>query len=244
MGQDWRPNKGLSTELILAVLSKTELQIESLLTEEEKWTWIVFGAYAVITYVLTLRGVEGLFLDLGGLIAYQNKGGEDHLIITLLGKIKGEHKDRCHLIPCVHHTSSGIDVQMWIGRIIQSHERQNRVNGPAITDFSGRVVSTKALDDNLVEILEEIYDEDSGLFPATIQSKDDICVSYQVFRSFRRSSDTQALESNVSKTDIDIVNRWHSFEAAKGNRPNLPMQQHYAQTELLLKLFLRYTQAM
>jgi hypothetical protein len=64
-------------------------------------------------------------------------------------------------------------------------------------------------------------------------------MKHQVFRSFRRSSDTRAIEMNVSKTDIEIVNRWHAVEAAKGNRPNFPMHQHYAQLA-----FLRYTGAM
>jgi hypothetical protein len=31
----------------------------------------------------------------------------------------------------------------------------------------------------------------------------------------------------VRQTDIDVVNRWKSLEAADGNRPNRPMQQHY-----------------
>jgi hypothetical protein len=48
----------------------------------------------------------------------------------------------------------------------------------------------------------------------------------------------------VAAADIDVVNRWKSVERADGNRPQRPMRQHYAELELLLGPFLRYTLAM
>jgi hypothetical protein len=141
-------------------------------------------------------------------------------------------------------TASGINVEQWVCNLVREHAKHNRKDGPAITNLNGKIMGTKALDDLLVELLEELHDEDTKWFPMSIQTKDDIGSAYQVFRSLRRSSDTRALEANVSKADIDVVNRWHTIEASKGNRPNLPMQKHYAQTELLLKPFLRYTKAM
>jgi hypothetical protein len=203
-----------------------------------------FGAYMTMVYVLSLRGGEGLLVDLGGLIRYQSQSTTGYLVVTLLGKIKGEHRDRCHILPCSKRTKSGIDVGNWVNRLVQRHQSVGRVDGPAITDIDGKVMSTKSLEDYLVELLEELYDENPSAFPPSIGSKDDIGTGYQVFRSLRRSSDTRALEMNVSQSDIDIVNRWHTVEAAKGNRPSFPMQQHYAQVELLLQPFIRYTGAM
>jgi hypothetical protein len=229
--------------LIIEVLSRVSTRIDAATSEDYTWNWVVFGTYLVVTYVLSLRGVEGLLLDLGGLLAYESKSGDEYLIITLLGKIKGEHSDRCHLLPCAQRTSSGINVKHWISSLIRRHQHQNRTDGPAITDFKGKVMATKILDDLLIEILEELYDENDKLFPMSIQTRDDLGSAYQFFRSLR-SSDTRALEVNVSKSDVDVVNGWHTIEAAKGNRPNLFMQQHYAQTELLLKPFLRCTKAM
>jgi hypothetical protein len=135
MGQDWRPNKGLSTELIIEVLARVSSRVEGATSEEDSWNWLVFGTYMVVTYVLSLRGAEGLLLDLVGLLSYENKGGDNYLIITLLGKIKGEHNDRCHLLPCTHVTTSGINVKQWVSSLIQEHSRYNRRDGPAITDF-------------------------------------------------------------------------------------------------------------
>jgi hypothetical protein len=123
-------------------------------------------------------------------------------------------------------------------------QQEGYVNGPAISDAEGNVLTTSQLDTQLIEILEDIFVEKRSLFPPSISTKDDIGTSYMVYRSLRRSSATRALEENVSKTDIDIANRWHTVEQAKGNVPQLQMQQRYAQVELMVTPFLRYTGAM
>ena len=79
-----------------------------------------------------------------------------------------------------------------------------------------------------------------GLFPSKFETALDLRKSYQVFRTLRRMSDTRALEMKVSKTDIDLVNRWALVEKASG----LEMRQYYADITLILEPFLRYTKAM
>jgi hypothetical protein len=64
MGQKWKPNKGLSTELYLKVLEDTEMQIAGAASSRDLNRWVVFHSYAVVYYVLSLRGREGLLLDL------------------------------------------------------------------------------------------------------------------------------------------------------------------------------------
>lgn len=244
MGQDWRPNKAFSIHLILEIIIAVELKISDALTLESKHNWIVFGTYFVVTYVLSLRGVEGLLLDIEGLLQYRSKGDNSYFIITLLGKIKGEHHHRCHLLPCSNITSSGIPVKEWVHRLLDHMTERGFEKGPAIADLSGNVQSCGHLDDQLTEILEGLYEDQQHLFPASIQSKEDIISGYSVFRSLRRSSDTQAIENNVSHNDIALVNRWSIVERAQGNRAAFPMYQHYAQVELLVEPFKRYTWAM
>ena len=100
------------------------------------------------------------------------------------------------------------------------------------------------IDDLLIEILEEIFDSRPNLFPPSIESKESIREFYHCFRTFRRTSDSRAIEQNVNQVDIDIVNRWQKLEKSKGRRPNQPMKLHYAEFQLLLKPFIRYTFAM
>jgi hypothetical protein len=244
MGQDWRPNKAMSTDMIVKMLRLVAQRIESALGVEEQHKWLTFGTYSVITYVLSLRGPEGLLVDIKGMLKYEEKGDERYFIVALLGKVKGEHQDRCHLLPCATTTTSGIKVKEWVKALINEKKANGCVDGPLFTDTSGGVISTHSLDDMLIEVLEEMYELNADSFPVSITSKDDINGSYQVFRTFRRSSDTRALEKNLSTNDINIVNRWHKIEQAKGGRPVFQMKDHYAQVEILLEPFIRYTTAM
>ena len=54
--------------LLLRLLEKTEERIENANIPSESHKWVVFSAYAVVCYVVSLRGVEGFLLDLAGLI--------------------------------------------------------------------------------------------------------------------------------------------------------------------------------
>jgi hypothetical protein len=117
--------------------------------------------------------------------------------------------------------------------------------GLAISDEKGRVLNGANIDRAMHEVLEDVFIQEPDLFPSSIKSKEDIEANYNAFRSLRRSSDTsRALNMGVRRDDIDIVNRWHQVNKADGNRPSFDMRHHYAQYELLVDPFLRYTSAM
>jgi hypothetical protein len=233
----------MSTNMIVALMKKVSNRIEGAAADRERVEWLVFGAYFIVSYVLSLRGVEGLLLDLEGLLRHESKGNDSHFVVALLGKVKGEQHDRCHLLPCASITSSGIPVRMWVLAAMRAKEVAGLKDGPLVSHHDGRVCNTRDLDVKLIELLEEMFEEDYKLFPQLLV-KEDILSSYSVYRTPRRSSDTRALEMKVAKTDIEIVNRWHTIERSKGNRPGFSMEQHYAQAELLLGPYLRYTSAM
>jgi hypothetical protein len=217
---------------------------EAVNDEKEYQMWLNFGAFLTATYVLSLRGSEGLLLDLKGMIQHSDKGDDTYFVVALLGKIKGEHHDRCHLLPCANTTSSGINTRGWLGALVNERVGKGEVDGPLFVDENGKILTTQVLDDNLIEILEDLYDIDRNLFPSSLTRKEDLSSCYQVFRTPRRSSDTRALEVNVSSSDIDTVNRWHKLEQARGNRPTFSMQHNYAQVQILVKPFVRYTYPM
>ena len=121
---------------------------------------------------------------------------------------------------------------------------QGFVDGPAISDLHGRVATTHAVNDCMMEALEACFQKQQDLFPMKIKDVAQIRESYHIFRSTRRTSDTQALEAGVSVPDIDLVNRWGKVERAKGKRPGMEMKHHYADVSLLLRPFLRYTKSM
>jgi hypothetical protein len=48
----------------------------------------------------------------------------------------------------------------------------------------------------------------------------------------------------VNEEDIDLMNRWRSFESAKGRRPRMRMQDHYSDIAQMVPSLLRYSKAL
>jgi len=242
MGQEWKPNRAMSIKLLLAVLEAGEARIHAASSEVELNSWVVLHTFMVTAYVISLRGDEGLLLDLASLNLHWGKR-EDCITLALLGKIKGEDGDEIHLIPCVKTTSTGIEVEVAVRRLMDLKKTQGFVDGPAISEMNGNAYLSRDIDDLLHEVLEDLHVSARILFPPDVDLED-LRKSYQAFRTFRKTSDTQAREEGVSPDDIDTVNRWKKVEAAGGVRPDRVMRRRYAQFDELLKPFLRYTWAM
>jgi hypothetical protein len=75
-------------------------------------------------YVISLQGTEGFLLDIDGLRRHRQPPNSNHVIVALLGKIKGEHHELAHLVPYVPTTGSGIDVQRSLEQFINLKEMQ------------------------------------------------------------------------------------------------------------------------
>jgi len=243
MGEISKPNLALSIPLLLELINFIERKIQETDDLPDKHRWLVFLTYTSVSYVVSLRGPEGFLLDLSGLNQYWNHS-KDYTVIALLGRIKGEHHDLSHLIPCANVTSSGINLKNILKRLLNEKARLGFTIGPAISDANGKLYSSKSIDDMLHEALTNIFHNNASLFPIQVDKEEKIYTSYQCFRTFRRTSDTRAIEEGVSTTDINIVNRWKATEDAKGKKPSHSMHLHYAQLELLVEPFLRYTSKM
>jgi hypothetical protein len=60
------------------------------------------------------------------------------------------------------------------------------------------------MNDALLEVLEDIFDNHRDLFPPTINTRESLCQKYQAFRTLRWTSDMRALEKKVAQPDISI----------------------------------------
>jgi hypothetical protein len=154
MGQDWRPNKAISKRLMLRVLIKADKQVEAVASPGESNQWIVFYTYAMVCYVVSLRGCEGLLIDLNGLNRKWRVGGEEYVIIALLGKINGEAGNQA--LPSVTKTSSGIRVRDKIKHLLDFKKSIGQVIGPAVSDLKGKIYLSRSLNDAFLEILEDL----------------------------------------------------------------------------------------
>ena len=246
MGTDWKPNQALPIVLIKRVLGCIEDKIEDANGAEELNRWVVAHSFIVIGYVISLRGPEGFLLDLEGLNQFwrRKKEGQSYVYICLKGKVKGEIDARCHVIPSVNETSSGINVKQSVFRLITLKKTQGFTEGPAISDSLGNLLDTHTINDCLIGVLEEIYHLNPEFFPPKVHNIGEIKEKFHIYRSLRRSSDSRALDKQVATNDINLVNRWAETERSKGSRPAREMKYHYADISLILQPFLRYTGAM
>ena len=66
MGAIWKPNKYFSTKLLMKVLETAEKRRREMDNLKDRHLWTVFVTYAVMSYVLSLRGNKGFMLDIEG----------------------------------------------------------------------------------------------------------------------------------------------------------------------------------
>ena len=149
---------------------------------EDENRWIVMHCFVVICYVLSLRGPEGFLLDLESLRGYWESKEVDNEFgkfthVCLRGQVKGEHGVRCHILPCLNITSSGINVRASVRRLIKLKGKQGFRNGPAVFDLKGVVLSSYTLDDSLNEILSDLFNSKRYLFPEKIKRQEEIKTS-------------------------------------------------------------------
>lgn len=243
MGQDWRPNQAIAIEIMHCLLDGVETRARGAASVDERHKWVLAGAYFCICFVLSLRSPEGLMADLEGLLKYHN-AASDEVVVPLLGRFKGEHHAKQHLLISCAITGSGIQVGLWMSRVIAVHKAKGRSTGPAFVDINGYQSSTADMNSSFLEVLSDVYEEHPKLFGLDISEVGDLADKYNVFRSFRRGSESRAVAMKVSEADRYVVNRWKKKETAGTGKVSHVIDQHYVDISMVKASFLRYTSAM
>jgi hypothetical protein len=133
-------------------------------------------------------------------------------VIALRGKVKSETAARAHLLPCVHVTSSGIDLRMWMDLCLLENQEEGRTDGPATQE--GLVMSAAEIDEYFHAALIRVLGTQPSLYPPDIRTPEGIKAKIQSFISIRRSSNARAVNQAISKIYVDTVNRWDQQERA------------------------------
>ena len=152
IGQDWQPNQAISIEVMHQLLKKTEGRIRIAADTNERSTWIISGGYFCICFVLSLRSPEGLMADLEGLIRFYDEN-DDNVIGPLVGRFKGDHHAKQHLLTSRGVTGLGTTVEGWIKQILAVHRVHGRMSGPAFVNDDGYQTSTSEMNDTFLKLL-------------------------------------------------------------------------------------------
>ena len=180
MGQLWKPNRSLSITLLLELLKKVEGQISGALIARYRHKWIFSSTYVVVSYTISLQGIEGFLLDLADLNKYW-KEDRDHVIIALLGKDKGKSADLAYLVPCVWVTATGMNMKGILARLLVEKRKLGFRDGPVISDEKGKLFTARDIDDILLEALKDCYQENRDMFPLNITFTESLDQFYYCF---------------------------------------------------------------
>ena len=159
MGQDWRPDQAVTPELMVPLLDWTKHQAMDATTEEDKTRWVSAGIYFAICFVLSLRGPEGLLLDLEGLWEHTQEIVGRFTMIVLRGRVKSERAERLHLLPCVNQTDSGINVASWVRQLLHCHAKARRTTGPALGHQDGSAMTSRDMNEMFHEGLAQVFEK-------------------------------------------------------------------------------------
>jgi hypothetical protein len=204
----------------------------------------------VVAYVVALRGEEVPLMDVTGTMKHfaraiatkPNENGEkmSHVVIALLGRFKGEKGEKYHYMVSVTKTKSGLEPAKWIARMMKWYKDRGVLSGPVFRKKNGKRAKAKDYELEIFDRLEQVQKEHPNVLDPSI----DITEEFGLSRSFRRGSDSRAIAEEVPVTIIELNNRWRKVESAKGKAASFEMYQHYADIELLLGTFLKYSRAM
>jgi hypothetical protein len=243
MGQEVRQDWALPLEVVHALMAQLEREWVEATTPDERILVASIGAYSVIAFCGSFRGAEVFLVDLHGLRKYLlelEPPGTDCVIVPLLGRFKGETGDKYHLTPLAAMTSSGLKVKEWVKRLVYVREAQNRFRGPAFCDAKGEIAKSTDYEMAIMDRLVGIQEAAPHLIPRDI----DIYEHFGISRSFRRGATSTARVRGVTDRQVDMINRWRSFENSKGRRPQLSMHDHYSDIRIMIPELVMFSKAL
>jgi hypothetical protein len=241
MGQDVRKDWAITIEAMGALMRELEREWAIVSQWQDRHIVAAAGAYALVAFGGSFRGNEVFLTDLFGLRKYLVElKDKEFVMVPLLGRFKGEQHARYHLQPLAATTTSGLQIKLWLTRLVAVMEEAGHHQGPAFGDAKGQILSSRILEGALMERLQTVKERQPGVIPTDVDCYEDFGIS----PSFRRGATSSARARGVSEKLIDLINRWRKFEGAKGRRPALAMQDHYSAIEILIPELVKFSRAL
>ena len=249
MGRQTETNEGLEYKVLLEILKVLEHKLseaEGICSQDTRRMIIMVGSMFVIGFVMALRGNELFMVDAKGLWKHRNEGRTEmnsklnHVVVPLLGRFKNEDNQRLHLMVSVENTLSGIQVRLWVDRLIGVLHREDNLSGPAFCKRDGTLLDYWVMNQEFIKLIEQVQSKR----PDLIEADKDVPSSYSIYRSIRRGSTARAMDMEVDSNVIDLHNRWRSIENRGGQRSNKSMRDYYTDLRLTLNLRLKYSRAL
>ena len=200
--------------------------------------------FILASFLGGLRGEETLKLVLGEARQYiteaENHCKHKHVILPLRGRFKGETGESFHFLAVTAETDSGLRIGCWLKRSLEFKEERGATRGFLFVDGKEKRLKLRNLEPFILDRVARVQSS----FPDLIRESVDVHEEYGLSRSFRRGSNSEALNRGVDEATIDRNNRWRKIERAGARKAKLRMRDHYAEVLVSLRSFLKYSQAL
>lgn len=248
MGFDTKNQLALPIKAIVLLLDMIKLDAEGL---EEEYSSILYklGSLIAILTAASLRGHEGLYLDLAATRAHIQDGKHGtipvkfrtkHILteeevarlpavcICLIGKFKGETGERYHSVVVANQSTSGLETRWWVEKLLAVCESEGRRSGLAFAGPDGAPLESAEFNALFRQYLCRLQLEHEEVFSA----KEDV-TRYGISRTLRKSAVSRAGRAGLPEDVLNTMNRWRTVENAKGSRPKHNMKTHYTDARAL-----------
>jgi hypothetical protein len=176
MGDQMKQDEAISIEQMVELMNMFEKDWNKLLRNLQRSPnqvrEVLFPAlFLVLAFCGALRGEEVPLMDLDATKEFTASGlahpeeGQKHAVIALHGCFKNELGEKCHLMPLVPVTSSGLMPAKWIRRMTEWYEELGITRGPVFRNASGMRARQSQFGYSIWSRLVKVSEERPELFP-------------------------------------------------------------------------------
>ena len=246
MGDIRRPDTAISGKVMHQLMKRVDVDFYD--TEDVLLQRFVIraGYFFLAAYLGSLRGEEVprvLRKHFCELNVEALASTTPHRVLPLYGRFKNDKGvPRCYLFRITAKSKSGLNMEKWTRRIMESEARSETVY--LFANLNGSKESEAVYDEPyLFAKLKAIQEEERGLIPKSLE----VAEAYGISRSFRRGSVTEAGNApNDECNDMDIRrnNRWRSEDRAGTREAGLDMLQLYTDTMHSVEVDLKFSRCL
>ncbi|KAL7565458.1 hypothetical protein ACA910_020841 [Epithemia clementina (nom. ined.)] len=203
----------------------------------------------VVGYTAALRGEEIPQIDLGMMQKYWSEGRDyarkPHVPLTLVGRFKQVGgMTKTYIQPLAPVMSSGVQVQLWLGRVIEEYHNMGITSGPMFRTIQekGQVVraTVSHLDSLFVDILKRLQHRRPDIIGTEVKVNDE----YSARRLLQRGATTEAQNRKIPQSVIEINNQWKKHMRSQGVLLSMTMIERYSNATVLVEAIIKFSERM
>ncbi|KAL7567264.1 hypothetical protein ACA910_016730 [Epithemia clementina (nom. ined.)] len=170
---------------------------------------------------------------------------KQHVPLTLVGRFKQTNGvTQTYIEPLTPQTSSGIEVQKWLGRTIKEYHLSGITSGPMFCAMGKnnqvKCATVSHLDDLFHDILKRVQLRHPEIIGPGIRVED----LYSIWPSLWHGATTKAQNRKIPESVIENNNRWKKHTQAHGVLPSMSMMERYTDVKASVKLIIQFSEQM